>query len=386
MGDLGVRLVSFFALVGMQTIAALTFKLSQNDAHYAYSPSSAQTTAEVIKLLISATLFTRVVHAERADAERADVELGQGSRAALAGLVWARFRQDFSPRLALYLGGLAVLYCFNNQLAFRVFRLADAATVTLVKSASTAVSAALLWLLLARPVSNQQLIAIALQSLGLFVAQYDACKQATILPLYEYLLLLLSLLITSVSGVANEKLLKGERAHMHVQNVCLYVYGVVLNLAVFLATASEPFFHGYSLPVWGVIACQALLGVVVTFVLKYADMTVRCLASSCAVSTLYAINIFAFGFEFNPVYFAGAATVFLSTYLYFSVTPLPAANQLEASKQPEAAPAIQPGSVRFPEISLSGCVPTHPSAGVLGLLVVLAVVLYTEVPSTDGLR
>ena len=106
------------------------------------------------------------------------------------------------------------------------------------------------------------------------------------------------------------------------------------------------------------------------------------MASSCAVSTLYAINIFVLGFEFNPVYFAGAATVFLSTYLYFSVTP--AASQPEASKQPEAA--MQPGSVRFPAISLSGCVPTHPSAGVLGLLVVLAVVLYAEVPSSDGVR
>jgi drug/metabolite transporter (DMT)-like permease len=379
MGDLGVRFLSFLALVGMQTIAALFFKLSQQEAHYAYSPSSAQTTAEVIKLLISAMLFTRVVHAERAD-----VELAQGSHAELAGLVWARFRQDFSPRLAVHLGGLAALYCFNNQLAFRVFRLADAATVTLVKSASTAVSAALLWLLLARPISHQQLIAIALQSLGLFVAQYDACKQATVLPPYVYLLLLLSLLITSFSGVANEKLLKDESVHMHVQNVCLYVYGIMLNLAVFFMTASQPFFHGYSPPAWGVIACQALLGVVVTFVLKYADMTVRCLASSCAVSTLYAINIFALGFDFNPVYFAGAATVFLSTYLYFSVTPLPDASQLEASKQ--AAPALQPGSLRFPEISLSGCVPTHPSAGVLGLLVVLSVVLYAEVPPSDGVR
>jgi hypothetical protein len=92
---------------------------------------------------------------------------------------------------------------------------------------------------------------------------------------------------------------------------------------------------------------------------------------------LYAINIFVIGFDFNPVYFAGAATVFLSTYLYFSVTP--AASQPEASKQQEAAPAVFPGYLRFPEIALGG-VSTHPSAGVLGLLVVLAVVLYAEVP------
>ena len=385
MVNFGAKLLSFFALVGVQTLVALMFKLSQHDAHYTYSPSSAQTTAEVIKFLISAVLFTRVVHADT----RADVELAQDSRAALAGLVWARVRQDVTPRLALHLCGLAALYCFNNQLAFRVFRLADAATVTLVKSASTAVSAALLWLLLSRPVSHQQLIAIALQSLGLFVAQYDACKQATLLPLYVYLLLLLSLLITSVSGVANEKLLKGERAHMHVQNMCLYVSGIVLNLALFFAMETQPFFHGYSLPAWGVIACQALLGVVVTFVLKYADMTIRCLASSCAVSTLYAINIFALGFEFNPVYFAGAATVFLSTYLYFSVTPPPNASQTDVAPKEtnstDAAPlAAQPApSASSCQLPLAVCSPTHPSTGVLALLVVLALVLYVDFPSSN---
>ena len=219
-----------------------------------------------------------------------------------------------------------------------VFRLADAASVTLVKSASTAVSAGLLWLLLARPISKHQLVCIALQSIGLFVAQYDACKHASILPVYVYLLLLLSLLITSMSGVANERLLKGESAHMHVQNICLYIYGIVLNLAIFFLTEKQPFFHGYSLAAWGVIACQALLGIVVTFVLKHADMVIRCLASSCAVSALYAINIFFLGFEFNPVYFAGAVTVFLATYMYFSVSAQVNSTQKVMLQNPELLP------------------------------------------------
>ena len=375
MVDLGARLLSFFALVAIQTLVALMFKLSQRHAQYTYSPSSAQTTAEVIKLLISSVFLGRVVLETQAD-----VELAQDGRAALAARVLARFRQDVNPRLLFYLGGLAALYCFNNQLAFQVFRLADAATVTLVKSASTAVSAGLLWLLLSRSISKQQLIAIALQSLGLFVAQYDACKKATLLPLYVYLLLLLSLLITSVSGVINESLLKGERAHMHVQNICLYIYGIVLNLAIFFATATQPFFHGYSPPAWGVIACQSLLGVVVTFVLKYADMTVRCLASSCAVSALYAINILFMHFEFNPVYFAGAATVFLSTYMYFIVTPAARATQTGApdgnDKEQSAASAHVPSVVKLSVQSLGGRVLIQPSAGVLGLLTVLTVVLY----------
>ena len=376
----GVKLLSFFALVCIQTVVALTFKLSQHDAHYSYAPSSAQTTAEVIKLAISGALLTRVVHAELP----ADDDVGSPkSHAVLAVRVWARFRHDVTLHLAVSLGGLASLYSFNNQLAFMVFRLADAASVTLVKSASTAVSAGLLWLLLSRPVSQHQLVCVALQSLGLFVAQYDACKHAAVLPVHVYLLLLLSLLITSLSGVANEKLLKGETAHMHVQNICLYLYGIALNLAIFFVTERQPFFHGYSLAAWSVIACQALLGIVVTFVLKYADMVVRCLASSCAVSALYAINILFLGFEFNPVYFAGAVTVFLATYLYFNVTAdreCKSEATLEVVKLQSAEVAQPSGSI--PIVAqrriLEGCMQLPTSSGVLLLFALLAFVLYAK--------
>ena len=372
---LGSKVLSFFALVCIQTIVALMFKLSQRNAHYIYAPSSAQTSAEVIKLVISCALLTRVVLAEI----RPDVELGTSSRHfALVFRVWSRFRQDVSMRLVVALGGLAALYCFNNQLAFTVFRLADAASVTLVKSASTAVSAGLLWLLLSRPVTQHQLVCIALQSLGLFVAQYDACKHASVLPLYVYLLLLLSLLITSLSGVANEQLLKGEIAHMHVQNTCLYIYGILLNLTIFSVTERQPFFHGYSFAVWGVITCQALLGITVTFVLKYADMVVRCLASSCAVSALYAINILFMGFQFNPVYFAGALTVFLSTYMYFSIPAPSQISQNDASTLNEVD--TQPPAQDRKKI-WEGFRWLQANSGVLLLFAILAVVLYAEADS-----
>ena len=382
-------MLSFFALVTIQTLVALLFKVSQREAQYTFSPSSAQTTAEVIKLVISVTLFARVVHADA----RADlgVEAARDPPVTLISLMWARCRQDVTSCLALSLGGLASLYCFNNQLAFRAFRLADAATVTLVKSNSTAVSAGLLWLLLKRRVAHLQLVAIALQSLGLFVAQYDACKQAAQLPLYVYCLLVLSLLLASAAGVINEKLLKEERAHMHLQNIFLYIYGIAMNLAWFVATETRPFFTGYSLPAWGVIACQALLGVVITFVLKYADMTVRCLASACSVSALYAINIFALGFEFNAVNLAGTLVVFLSTYMYFSTAAPPESSADAAGKQTPAAAINHPPVQAVPNLrikwfgslnpgsfgsSASGILSIFPSSGMLVMLVMFSLVLF----------
>ena len=103
---LGTKVLSFFALVCIQTIVALMFKLSQHNDSYIYSPSSAQTTAEFIKLAISGALFARVVHTEALDV----VEIGSSvSHSALALRVWARFRHDVTLRLAVALGCLAAL-------------------------------------------------------------------------------------------------------------------------------------------------------------------------------------------------------------------------------------------------------------------------------------
>jgi len=250
-------------------------KLSQRNGKYAFLTSSAQTTAEFCKLLISLGFFARDTLAVPPAATLSDVE-GAAPAAAPASLrspvaLWRVLRGQVSEQLLLHTGGLALLYCFNNQLAFSLFRWADAATVTLIKSASSIVSAILLWVLLSRPIAPLQWHAISLQVLGLFIVQYDSCKGAALLPLPVYLALFGSLFISSGAGVWNEHVLKTFGVSMHIQNCCLYAFGVAFNLAVFVFLEQHggrglagSYFHGYNAAAVGVIFCQAVLGLVVT--------------------------------------------------------------------------------------------------------------------------
>ena len=166
-----VKVGVFLLLLCIQTGVALLFKLSQREGRYRFSTASAQTTAEVFKLCISASLFYRDTLNDRVASAAAlpagEEEAGEGKLppAGPRGVLQA-FRAQVDQRLLLHTAGLSALYCGNNQLAFALFRWADAATVTLIKSSSSIVSALLLWLLLDRPIATLQWHAIVLQVLG----------------------------------------------------------------------------------------------------------------------------------------------------------------------------------------------------------------------------
>jgi len=314
----GTAVIAFFSLLAIQTSVALVFKFSQTNGKYEFFTSSAQTSAEVFKLALSVLLFARDRSRRNGDEKPGEAPAG--------------FAEDLATqlnfRLVTQCGFLAALYCLNNQLAFVIFRWADAASITLIKSASSFVSALFLWLLLKRPVNHLQWISICIQVLGLVVVQYDDCKKSTLLPATTYAALLVSLCISSAAGVWNEHLLKTFSASLHAQNMCMYVYGVIFNVLIFLlwekpaeeVLSSSLWFRGYSVGALGIIMCQAVLGLAVTAVLKFADTVVRSLASACSVSILYVANIVLFGWAVNLTYVTGCCIVFLSTYLYMAIS------------------------------------------------------------------
>jgi drug/metabolite transporter (DMT)-like permease len=353
------KVLAFVALLAIQTGVALLFKAAQRNGKYTFSAASAQTSAEVCKLCISAAFFARETLAARRAAAAgtpgdAEQPTHTHARDGLAHVpahaaVLAAFKAQVNKRLLLHTGGLALLYCFNNQLAFALFLWADAASVTLIKSASSIVSAVLLWLLLARPIVALQWLAIVLQVLGLFIVQYDDCKHAALLKVPIYFALFVSLFISSAAGVWNEHVLKTFQVPLHVQNVCMYLFGVVMNVTVFCFWEQRPaglslfgaYFRGYHAAALGIIFCQAVLGLVITAALKYADMVIRSCATACSISVLYAVNVLFLGWTLNLTYLAGCTVVFLSTYMYMA---LGAANAQAADRTPrtsDVAPAAK---------------------------------------------
>jgi len=90
------------------------------------------------------------------------------------------------------------MYCANNQLTYSIFLTADPATVNIFKSASTLVTAAIACILLGRYVTWVHWATIVLQVSGLFITQFDACKDRMVLPVATYILLLIAVTISEI--------------------------------------------------------------------------------------------------------------------------------------------------------------------------------------------
>ncbi len=80
--------------------------------------------------------------------------------------------------------------------------------------------------------------------------------------------------------------------------------------------ASKGFFVGYSSIVWTVILVQAVGGLIVAVVVKYADNVLKTFASSFGIVISCIISAIFFDFHPNMAFLVGATFVVMSTVLY----------------------------------------------------------------------
>ena len=290
--------------------------------------------------------------------EEADV-VTEGARR-LVSLVLDRITTELSVQLFLHLSGLAFLYCVNNQLTFLLFRLVDSANVSLFKSGSTALTGLLLWSLFSRPIVGVQWASIALQTLGLVVVQYNASTASSAYSSGTYALLLLSTAITAVSSVWNEQLVKRYQCSLHLQNAALYLVGTALNVGAYLLSVHVPsfrtllfsdsaasigFLEGYTAAALLIIACNSVLGLVITAVYKYADAVIKTFATASATGALLLLNSSLFGVQANVHSYLGSAVVFIASYVYFKgQTAVPATTPSNSESRSAAQHNRQQGS------------------------------------------
>ena len=136
----------------------------------------------------------------------------------------------------------------------------------------------------------------------------------------------ISCLMSGFAGVYFEKILKGTKQTVILRNVQLGVIGVFLSYLTMEikegATVHEKgFFYGYDFYVGIVILLQAFGGLIVAFVVKYADNILKGFATSIAIITSSIASVFIFGFEISLDFMIGTSLVVLSVYLYSKFVP-----------------------------------------------------------------
>ena len=123
------------------------------------------------------------------------------------------------------------------------------------------------------------------------------------------------------SGVYFEKVLKGSQTSLWLRNVQMGIPSVIIAFITVYAkdaaaVSQQGFLGGYSPLVWTVVSVQAVGGLIVAVVVKYADNVLKVFATSFSIVVSCIISAIFFDFHASWAFIVGASLVVMSTVLY----------------------------------------------------------------------
>ena len=139
---------------------------------------------------------------------------------------------------------------------------------------------------------------------------------------------------------------------MWVRNAQLAFFTIVIGTIQMGATSAasggsegKPLLHGFTTKVWIMVVNNAVGGLCVAFVIKYADNILKGFA--CAIATVLAslAAVPLFGFSLSPIFGVGMAVVLSSTLIYGGTVKIPVAQDWWYT-EPDACRSLRTSSSR----------------------------------------
>ncbi|XP_054648486.1 probable UDP-sugar transporter protein SLC35A4 [Dunckerocampus dactyliophorus] len=279
--------------------------LSKVNNHVPFDPSSCVVMIELTKLLVS---FAALVATE-------------GTSAVLA-----------PPSLVLVTPYAipAALYAVNNNLVVLMQAYMDPSSFQVLSNLKIAVTALLYSLCLGRRLRWGQWF-----SLGLLVAAGVCHSYSSLDPAegvaaegaarlhitaWGLFLILVYCCVSGLAAVYTERVLKSQNLPLSLQNLYLYVFGVLINgLSSLSALASDKsFLEGYSWTVWAIIAGQAANGLLMSVVLKHGSGITRLFVISCSMLVNALLSWAFLGLQLTFFFLLPVSMVGLAAYLYYT--------------------------------------------------------------------
>lgn len=140
-------------------------------------------------------------------------------------------------------------------------------------------------------------------------------------PYIGLMAVLAACVLSGFAGVYFEKILKGSPVSLWIRNIQLGFYGTIIGLCVVhfqdgAFVAEHGYFYGYQAITFVVIANQAMGGLLVAVVVKYADNILKGYATSISIIISCLFSVFFFGFEITLVFLVGSGFVMWAVFLY----------------------------------------------------------------------
>ncbi|XP_042353555.1 solute carrier family 35 member A3b [Plectropomus leopardus] len=224
----------------------------------------------------------------------------------------------------------AGIYTLQNNLLYVALSNLDAATYQVTYQLKILTTALFSVSMLGKRLGFYQWLSLLFLMAGVTLVQWptesEGDPEQKILTAGSQFVGLMAVLMACVSsgfaGVYFEKILKETKQSVWVRNIQLGLFGFVFGFIGMMVYDGQRvrqlgIFQGYNTVTYTVVVLQALGGLVVAVVIKYADNILKGFATSLSIIVSTLISYFLLE-DFNPtsVFFLGAVLVIAATFLY----------------------------------------------------------------------
>jgi len=240
-----------------------------------------------------------------------------------------------APDQMLKMSVPSFLYVVQNNLLYLALTNLDAATYQVCYQLKILTTALFSVLMLQRQFSRKKWFALISLTVGVAIvqisgsAQSDTTEDSTTQNRTLGLVAILFAACTSgFSGVFFEKMLKGSSTSLWMRNIQMGLPSIIIAFITAYVEdgaiiAEKGFFVGYSPVVWTVVVVQAIGGLIVAVVIKYADNVLKTFAASASIVISCGLSAIFFNFRPNLAFLCGACFVVISTVLYSQPDKIP---------------------------------------------------------------
>ncbi|XP_050229849.1 CMP-sialic acid transporter 1 [Mercurialis annua] len=284
--------------------------LSQTNGKYLYDYATVPFLAEFFKLVVSCILLWRERRVSPATVK--------------ITTEWETVRLYPIP---------SIIYLIHNNVQFATLTYVDTSTYQIMGNLKIVTTGILFRLFLRRKLSNLQWMAIVLLAVGTTTSQVKGCGEESCdslfsAPIQGYLLGVLSACLSALAGVYTEFLMKKNNDSLYWQNIQLYTFGVIFNMARLILDDVQGGFEkgpwwqrlldGYSITTWLVVVNLGSTGLLVSWLMKYADNIVKVYSTSMAMLLTMVLSIYLFSFKPTVQLFLGIIICMMSLHMYFA--------------------------------------------------------------------
>jgi len=221
----------------------------------------------------------------------------------------------------------ALLYLFQNNMQYVAVGYLDASTYAVLYQFKILTAALMSVMILRKSLSIGQWMALLILTGGASVvilsqmasSAAGGAQQGGVIT--GVVAVLSACLASGLAGVYFEKLLKGSTMSLWARNLQLALYSLVVGFGGLYQEGGAHllgagFFQGYSAVVWAAIINNALGGLLIAVVIKYADTIMKNFSTTLSIVVTTGISTVCFGASINAMSVFGTALVVYAVFLY----------------------------------------------------------------------